>query len=94
MRLFGGFSFGRGRARAGISRHGRLWAGARVRGPAGIYAGAITSNGHADEKPAAAERSTVTFEVDEDGRVFVNEGELELEALREVVRLADERRRR
>ena len=94
MRLFGGWSFGSGRARAGVSRHGRLWLGGRVRGPAGMYAGLIgATNGEGTEAPAPAARSTIRFEVDDAGRVFVGEGELELEALREVVRLADERRR-
>lgn len=44
MRLFGGLSFGLGRARVGVSRRGRVWAGAR--GSAGpLYAGALASSG-------------------------------------------------
>lgn len=97
MRLFGGLSFGLGRARLGVSRRGNLWAGVRGgKGPG--YVGALGSVPMSKpERRRMAKREAdwhaLHFEVTDDGRVYVNlagnRAELKLEDLRRVVQAAD-----
>ena len=87
MKLFGGFSFPLfGRARAGVSWRGRPWLGARS-GLAGTYVGVLSSP---SSQPLAAYQDSrahpaLSFYVDERGRVFLGDSELDLEGLRKVV---------
>lgn len=100
MRLFGGFSTKIGRrVRAGVSASGRPWVGARARGPAGLYAGAIASTGGRDAARPPREavgpaRLSLHFDVDDDGTVTLNGGRVNVEQLRSVVQLSDELRTR
>lgn len=96
MRLFGGLSFPLGgRARAGISRRGRPWLGARAGSGAG-YVGVLSSpsRGPLSSLQDTQARPSLSFRVDERGRVFLGDAELDVEGLRKVVQQSDETKRR
>lgn len=95
MRFFGGLSFGRRGARAGVSASGRPWSGARVGAIPGTYIGVRSGPSRAlrhleDTRP----KPTVSFRVDEFGRVFLGDAQLDVDDLREVIEASDEAARR
>lgn len=90
MRWFSGLSFPLfGRARAGIASSGRPWAGVRA-GDGPAYAGASITSTTERSRNNEVRRASVTFEVDDEGRVFVGRTELDLAALKQVVATAEE----
>ena len=95
MRFFSGLSAGGRHLRAGISSTGRLWLGARAgKGPA--YVG-VRSGSHpftAIRRRDQRGRPILAFTVEDDGRVFLGDTELDVEDLREVIRASDEARNR
>lgn len=91
MRLFSGLSFGGRRLRAGVSFSGRPWLGARAGKGAG-YVGVRSGGGSSSRSSSAEGHPILAFTIDDDGRVFLGDAELELDSLREVVAEATLRR--
>ena len=87
MRIFSGLSFGGRHVRAGISKAGRLWLGARASGPAGAYVG-VRSGRISNPRIAASARPILRFDITDEGRVFLGDAEVDLEGLRSVVSAA------
>lgn len=96
MRLGGGFSFGGRGVRAGVSRSGRFWLGARapIAGPAYLTASEGGGGGgggsiHSVRGSTPHASSALSFTVTDDGRVFIGATEVDLDDLRTVVEAAD-----
>lgn len=84
MRVFGGLSFGLGRARFGISRRGNLWGGARASaGP--LYLGTLGSTGAKAGPPPRGEKGRLTFTIEDDGTIMLGGVTVNRDGLEAVV---------